>query len=222
LSIQLSICFQIQIELSSTSCICPSCLHNSIENKPPLYQVANKIPRNKIIPLVQKLTQLEEHLISPCLAFAQIYKLQGYGQYKMHGSVINVLANVDQTQSIPCLPHDGATICVFFKQRLEYKSLYMLENVHPNMVMVILRDIIETPLYKHFNVTIHHQCASLLALHMNSKSQIPAYNNASFDNNEKVHCTPTNSTMHNFLDVPKIMDYENTIYSITQVKTFTL
>jgi hypothetical protein len=26
----------------------------------------------------------------------------------MHGSVINVLKNVDQTQSIlPCLPHDG-------------------------------------------------------------------------------------------------------------------
>jgi hypothetical protein len=30
--------------------------------------------------------------------FAQIYKFQRYGQYKMHGSVINVLANVNQTQ----------------------------------------------------------------------------------------------------------------------------
>jgi len=34
----------------------------------------------------------------------------------MHGNVINVLANVDQTQSIlPHLPHGGATIGVFLK-----------------------------------------------------------------------------------------------------------
>jgi hypothetical protein len=40
----------------------------------------------------------------------------------------------------------------------------------------------KTLLYKYLNVTIHHQWASLFALHMNSKSQIPTYNNASFDN----------------------------------------
>ncbi len=34
----------------------------------------------------------------------------------MHGTIINVLANVDQIQSIlRCLPHDGATIVVFLK-----------------------------------------------------------------------------------------------------------
>jgi hypothetical protein len=67
-------------------------------------------------------------------------------QYNMHGSVINVLANVNKIQSIlPCLPPDGATIGVFFKWRLEYKSLYMLENVCQNMVIVILQDLIEIP-----------------------------------------------------------------------------
>jgi hypothetical protein len=145
----------------------------------------------------------------------------------MHGNAINVLANVDQTQLIlPHLPHDGVIIGVFLKQRFKYKSLYMSGNVCPNMVMVALKNLIETPLYKHLNVTIHHQWASLFALHMNSKPQIPTYNNASFDNfnfdNEKIHCTPTNSMIHNFLNVPKIMDYENTIYCITQIKIFTL
>ncbi len=34
----------------------------------------------------------------------------------MHGSVINVPTNVNQTQSILShLPHDGTTICVFLK-----------------------------------------------------------------------------------------------------------
>jgi len=61
---------------------------------------------------------------------------------------------------------------------------------------------------------------------MNSKSQIPTYNNASFDNfnfdNEKIHYTTTNLVIHYFLDVPKIMDYENIIYCIIEVKIFTL
>ncbi len=116
MSRQLSIYFQIQIKLSSTSYICTSCLHNISENKPPLYQVPNKISINKIISSIQKLTQLEKHFISPRLAFVQIYELQGYKQYKMHGNVINVLANVDQIQSIlSCLPHDIAIICMFLR-----------------------------------------------------------------------------------------------------------
>jgi len=90
LSKQLSIYFQIQIKLSSTSYICMNCLNIINENKPPLYQVPNQIHRNKIIPLVQKLTQLEKRFISPCFTFVQIYKLQRYMQYKMHGIVINV------------------------------------------------------------------------------------------------------------------------------------
>jgi hypothetical protein len=116
LSRQLSIYFQIQIAPSSTSYICTSCLCNINENKPPLHQVPNKISKKKIIPLVQKLPQLKECLISPHLTFAQIYKLQGYGQYKMHDSVINVPTNVDQTQSIlSCLSNDGVIIGVFLK-----------------------------------------------------------------------------------------------------------
>jgi hypothetical protein len=134
----------------------------------------------------------------------------------MHGNVINVHANVDQTQLIlPCLPHDGVIICVFLKRHLDYKSPYMSKNVHPNMVMVTLQDLIETPLYKDLNVNIHHQWASLFALHMNLEYQIPIYNNASSDNfkfdNEEICCTSTYSMIHNFLDVRKLMDYENTM-----------
>jgi hypothetical protein len=94
-------------------------------------------------------------------------------------------------------------------------------------VIVTLQNLIETPLYKKLNLTIHHQLESLFALHINSNFEIPTYNNARFDNfefdNEKMPHTPTNLMIHNFLDVPKIMDYENiTIYFVAQVKTFTL
>jgi len=57
----------------------------------------------------------------------------------MHGSVINVLANKNEIQLIlPHLPHNDAIINVFIKWCLKYKSPYMLRNVHPNMVMIIL------------------------------------------------------------------------------------
>ncbi len=85
----------------------------------------------------------------------------------------------------------------------------MLENVCLIMVMVILRDLIETPLYKDLNVTIHHQWASLFVLRMNSKFQILIYDNASSDNfdfnHKKIHCTPIDSIIHYYFNVPKIM-----------------
>jgi hypothetical protein len=48
----------------------------------------------------------------------------------------------------------------------------MSKNVCPNMVMVVLQDLIETPLYKDLNVTIHHQWENAFTLHMDFKSQI--------------------------------------------------
>jgi hypothetical protein len=60
----------------------------------------------------------------------------------------------------------------------------MLRNVHPNMVMVVLRYLIEPLLFKDLNVTIHHQWASLFILHMNLESQIFTYINASFNNSD--------------------------------------
>jgi hypothetical protein len=54
---------------------------------------------------------LEDRLVSPHLALGQIWQLQGYGQYSIKRNIINVLTNVNFTQSIlSCLSHDEATI----------------------------------------------------------------------------------------------------------------
>jgi hypothetical protein len=45
-----------------------------------------------------------------------MYKLHGYGKYKMKGGVISAPKNNYQTQQmLPCLPYDEVTIGVFFK-----------------------------------------------------------------------------------------------------------
>jgi hypothetical protein len=45
---------------------------------------------NTYIPFIAIFFELEKRLVVPRQAFAQIYQVQGYGQFKMHGSVINV------------------------------------------------------------------------------------------------------------------------------------
>jgi hypothetical protein len=63
-------------------------------------------------------------------------------------SVINVHTNMNEIQSIlPCLPYDDVTIGVFLKWCLEYISPYMLGNVCPNMVMIVLWNLIEKSYY---------------------------------------------------------------------------
>jgi hypothetical protein len=68
----------------------------------------------------------------------------------------------------------------------------------------------------------YHQWASLFALDMNLESQISIYNNASNNFNfeyEKIHYTPTNSMIHNFLDVSKM----KILYiPLPQIRIFTL
>lgn len=104
---------------------------------------------------MQRLTQLEEHLISFCLVFAQIYKIHGYDQYTIHGSMINVSSNINKTQSILLqLPCDDLTIGILLKYFLEYKSSYMSRNVCLNYIMLILKDLLKTPLCMELNVTV--------------------------------------------------------------------
>jgi hypothetical protein len=98
--------------------------------------------------------------------FAQIYKLHGYGQYKMIGIFVNVPTNINQMKLVlPRLPYDEATIGIFLKGQLEYKSPYMFGNVHLNLVMLALKDLISTPLYSNLNVTIHTQWSNLFSMH---------------------------------------------------------
>jgi hypothetical protein len=92
--------------------------------------------------------------------------------------------------------------------------------------MITLQDLIKTPLYKDLNVTIHHHWTSLFTLHVDLEYQNFNFCDASFDNfdfyNEKFHCTPINLMIHNFLEGPKLIDYENIIYYIAPNQHFHL
>jgi hypothetical protein len=74
------------------------------------------------------LSNIKEHLIAPCLAFAQTFQLQGYEQYGIHESVVsvvNVPTNLNLVQNVLlCMPYDDLSIVMFLERKLEYKSIY--------------------------------------------------------------------------------------------------
>jgi len=43
--------------------------------------------------------------------------------------------------------NDEATIGLILKRKLEYKFPYLLGNIWPNQVMVVLRDLVKTRMY---------------------------------------------------------------------------
>ena len=74
--------------------VCKHCFKMIIVNKILTFYIPKNILGNVVIESVKKLNVLEDRLISPRQALAQIYKLQNYGQYKLHGSVINEPTNI--------------------------------------------------------------------------------------------------------------------------------
>jgi hypothetical protein len=51
------------------------------------------------------LNKIKEHLIAPHIVFAQNFQPWGYGQYGMHGRIVNVPTNFNLLQNIlPWMP----------------------------------------------------------------------------------------------------------------------
>jgi hypothetical protein len=85
------------------------------------------------------LNKIKEHLIAPRFAFTQIFQLQGYEQYGMSGNIVNVPTNLNLMQDIlPRMSYDDFSIAMFLNRKLEYKSIYMLGYIFPNIVMKTL------------------------------------------------------------------------------------
>jgi hypothetical protein len=119
-----------KLELLGNLFVRCTCTKVIVINKEPKYLVPHNISTNPIINSVSNLYEIEERLIAPRQAFAQIWHVEGYGQYKIRGSVCNVPTNVNRTQLIlPCMLNDEATFGFLLKDRLKYKSLYLLGNI---------------------------------------------------------------------------------------------
>jgi hypothetical protein len=83
----------------------------------------------------------------------------------MQGNIVNVPTNFYLMQNIlPRMSYDDSSIAEFFKRKLEYKSIYMLGYICPNIVMKALQKLCETPLYIDTNVSIKSNWQVLVEL----------------------------------------------------------
>jgi hypothetical protein len=175
------------------------------------------------------LNELEEGLVSPRLTFAQIWQLQGYGQYNIKGSIINVPSNINFTQSIlPCLPHDETKIGLSLKRRMEYKSPYLTSNVHLNLIMLALHDVLNTLLYENSRTTIHPCWLDMFTLSMQTNT------NVSCDINDDESCDHNNEArfeeeqedilidtmVQNILSFKQIYDYFENVVTVAPSQDF--
>jgi hypothetical protein len=171
----------------------------------------NNIPNMNV---VSSLNKIEEPLVSPRLAFAQIYQLKGYGQYGIRGSIVNVPANLDLIQNVlPRLPHDSSIIVVYLKRKLEYKSIYMSGFVRPNIVMKALFDLCKTPLYENANISIKEDWKDVMDSLinddniLNKKDETTLNEPISFDGFEEVKdIEGTDTLIQNILEPENIID----------------
>lgn len=110
------------------------------------------------------LNKIEYCLIVPWLAFAQNCQLHGYGQYGMHGNIINVPTNLNLIQNAchecDMMIHQS----LFFWKENWNTSIDVSSYVCPNIVIKVLWKIHQTPLYTNAKVSIQQTWRGLVKL----------------------------------------------------------
>ena len=115
--------------------ICTTCLHSINQNKIPNLCARNGMIFTKLPKELETLTELEERLVASRLPFMQIRGAGPMNQYKIHGNVINVEANVEKTiTKLPRNVNESFVVPVQLKRKLSYKHSYIYQNVRPAVV----------------------------------------------------------------------------------------
>jgi hypothetical protein len=55
---------------------------------------------------------------------------------------------------------------------MEYKSPYLTSNVHLNLIMLALHDVLNTPLYENFGIIIHPRWFDMFTLSMQTNTSV--------------------------------------------------
>ena len=105
-----------------------------------------------------ELDAIHERLVSPRLVFAQIRRLRHcQGQNVIYGQVVNVIIDVNNfVNKLPRNIDDDYTINVHIKRKLIHKKSYLQGMVKKSILIPWLQYLVQTPLYKMYNITIDH------------------------------------------------------------------
>ena len=107
---------------------------------------------------MEKITELEERLISLRLPFLQIRELRlryQKPQLGLSGGVINVPADISRIQhALPRTLNESDTIAVAIKKNLKFRNAYAIGRIRGHIVIKALKQLFKRTLYKLENVMI--------------------------------------------------------------------
>jgi len=101
------------------------------------------------------LTETEERLLSPRIPFKIIRSYGITKQNELHGNIVNVPMDVQETlKKLPRAINENQTCLFKWKRMMKYKNAYLCEYIRPFKVMQAFEYLQKTELYKENNITI--------------------------------------------------------------------
>ena len=136
--------------------LCRTCHNYLVKHKVPPSAVLNKM-QFATKPDFFDLNELESRLLAPRLAFLKLMQAPRGRQFKIHGNVVNVPAEVSETVNmLPRLPSETGTIKVNLKRRLQYKSSALSLNIRPHKVVQAANWLVtNSTLYRQEGITVN-------------------------------------------------------------------
>lgn len=135
--------------------VCASCRQNLSAGKMPTLAKVNGFHYPDHPDNLPALNPISERLISPRLPFMQIRRLRNDFSYGIIGQVINIPVSVDEmVLTLPRNIDDDHCININIKKNLAHKSNYLSGLVCKNTLKQWLRFLVNSPLYKQFNIKI--------------------------------------------------------------------
>ena len=119
--------------------VCKTCDKSIKEKKLPSQAKANSLHLDTIPEILAELNELEIRLISRRILFMMLKELPSGRQRGLKGPAVNVPANLGGAITLlPRIPSNMHIVTMEFKRRLQYKTNYLKDFIHPQQVMAAL------------------------------------------------------------------------------------
>ena len=178
-----NICLTKKVSVDNEEWICNTCKNALKQGKIPACSVANKMTFPKI-PEELKITQMEERLIAPRLAFMQLKELPRGGQIHLTGNVVNVPADVNTTvKQLPRMMDNSETIPIKLKRKISHKNFVAFEQIRPNKVLEAAKWLVQnSKLFKKEGIEIDSSWMqkTVNGMEVDENQQIPENDNELF------------------------------------------
>lgn len=124
--------------VKSSLWICYTCHRKILSGNIPPEAVINNMVLEDIPVVLERLNNLEKHLIGLHIPFLKVMNLPHGGQKNIHGPVVCVPSNLKKVTSLPLNNDEDLLLRVKLKRKLNYKGYFEYQFVNPKQIFEAL------------------------------------------------------------------------------------